>query len=121
VFAFYFVATIASFIAGTVADLQRGSSTRRLPLTLVAALLLALKLDDNTSHACLPRTPPPPIAFIITTASWWLICNTERRYGISWAIVFIAPFLLVLAFTLYVAFFYWLYVTTLRNNTASSN
>jgi hypothetical protein len=63
VFAFYFVATIASFIAGTVADLRRGSSTRRLPLTLVAALLLALKLDDNTSHACLPCTPPPPSLF----------------------------------------------------------
>ena len=59
VFAFYFVAITASFIAGTVADLQRGSCTRRLPLTSVAALLLALKLDGHTSHACLPRTPPP--------------------------------------------------------------
>jgi hypothetical protein len=53
-----------------------------------------------------------------------LVTPVERRYGISpWATVFVAPFLLLLLFSLYVAFFYWLCDTTLHNNnnTASSN
>ncbi len=51
VFGAYITATVACFVLGTIADISRGVSARRMPFTFVAAIMLILKLDDITSHA----------------------------------------------------------------------
>ncbi len=78
----YIVTTAVSFVIGTVADISSASPARRLPFTFVAVLIFILKLDDLSSH----------------------------KYGISWGIVFVPPFLLSIMFSLYIAFLFWLYV-----------
>jgi hypothetical protein len=51
VFAAYITAAVVCFVLGTIADLSRGVSARRIPFTLVATVMLMVKLDDLTSHA----------------------------------------------------------------------